>query len=292
VKKFLRAVLSAALIFFVTVSMIPTAFAAGSYTITFSAGDKGTLKQALYDSYAASYSVTRTASGNIKIVVPAGSNMPDLPTAADVDLGSNTAKYYVSSGWEPKEATVTKNATYVVSYGAIVNGVEYTVRYVDAATGNDVASPVIATGNVGDTMNFTAKNVGGYTYNGYSKSMVLSSDSKGNVLTFNYTVSGTPAPAPTPAPTTPTAPAATTTTPEAPAAQAPAADANAGDTINDNNVPLANGEETVEDNQTPSSNWTENTAANTWKIVGGVAGAALMAAVILFAVKKKAKGNK
>ena len=137
-KKFLSAVLSAALIFFVTVSMIPTAFAAGSYTITFSAGDKGTLKQALYDSYAASYSVTRTASGNIKIVVPAGSNMPDLPTAADVDLGSNAAKYYVSSGWEPKEAAVTKNATYVVSYGAIVNGVEYTVRYVDAATGNDV----------------------------------------------------------------------------------------------------------------------------------------------------------
>lgn len=44
-----------------------------------------------------------------------------------MDLGSNAAKYYVS-GWF-KEAAVTKNATYVVSYGAIVNGVEYTVRY-------------------------------------------------------------------------------------------------------------------------------------------------------------------
>lgn len=52
---------------FVTVSMIPTAFAvAGSYTITFSAGDKGTLKQALYDSLRC-LPVTRTASGNIKI---------------------------------------------------------------------------------------------------------------------------------------------------------------------------------------------------------------------------------
>jgi len=297
VKKFLSVILSAVLVFFAAVSMAPTAFAADSYTITFSAGDKGTLTDALYNSYAASYSVKRTDSGNIKIVVPAGSHMPDVPTAADVDLGTNADRYYVSSGWEPAEETVTKNATYVVSYGAIVNGVEYTVRYVDAATGNDVASPVIATGNVGDSMSFTAKTLSGYTYDGYSKSMVLTASAAGNVLTFNYTAgtNAVPNPGTGTEVTTPTPPAQTTgsaANPTAPGTTTPgtATDNNGQDTIEDNNVPLTDGEEeTVEDNETPSSNWTENTAANTWKIVGGIAAAAVLGVIILFAVKKKAK---
>jgi len=298
VKKFLSAVLSAVLVFFVAVSMMPAASAAASYTVTFSAGDKGTLTDALYNRYAASYSVTRTASGNIKIVVPAGSNMPDVPTAADVNLGSNAAKYYVSSGWEPTQAEVTQNVTYVVSYGAIVNGVEYTVRYVDAATGNDVASPVIAIGNVGDTMSSTAKTISGYTYDGYNKSMVLTADAASNVLTFNYSVN---APANTGTTTTTTVITTTTTTAGGtggaaatnPAATTPAGTADNGQNtaINDNNVPLANNgeEETVENNETPTSTWTENTAANTWTIVGGVTGAVLLGVLIFFAVKKRAK---
>lgn len=104
-----------------------------------------------------------------------------------------------------------------------------------------MASPVIATGN-GDTMNLLPRTWAVYTYDVHSKTMVLSSDATGNVLTFNYTrqrYAGSRAHAVSPPPRYPPP---RQRLPSPPGGPGRGRATWQGDTINDNNVPLANGE--------------------------------------------------
>ena len=63
---------------------------------------------------------------------------------------------------------------------------EYTVRFVDSVSGQDVASPVITLGNAGDVVSAAARTLEGYEYDEYLKDMVLAEGGE-NVLTFVYT---------------------------------------------------------------------------------------------------------
>lgn len=181
-----------------------------TYTVTYRAGNVGyfavtgtekTEKKAMAEEvaellYAGNDEVTGiqvTENGAIKLTVRKGAAVPVAPGAGYVET---EAGYFVrnASQWGAgADETVIKNVDYVVDYGKLVNGVEYTVKYVDAVSGTQVAPVAIAYGNAGDTVEISAP--AGITISGAARyylqgaarqEMMLSQDSAKNVLTFTY----------------------------------------------------------------------------------------------------------
>ncbi len=160
------------------------------YTVTYRPGNIAKFTDELLEEYKALYGEDKVsfsqATGSISITLPAGSAYPEAPMADDIILDDeHKDRYYLTTGWRPTDETVMEDEDYVADYAALVDAVEYSVRYVDASTGKDVLTPVITAGNVGDTIQYTARFLTGYVYDTYNKEMVLSRDGS-NVLTFYY----------------------------------------------------------------------------------------------------------
>lgn len=141
--------------------------------------------------YGSNYEVTK--NGAIKVTVPAGAAAPDAPVYIQTEDG-----YFVKDTelWGPAEnQNVDKNMDFVVDYGKLVNGVEYTVKYVDSSSGESIAPVYIAQANVGETRTVTAPRQivisAGTVYNlssAASLELVLDADSDKNIFTFSYTL--------------------------------------------------------------------------------------------------------
>lgn len=176
-----------------------------SYTVTFRPGNVGYFatsanpegdKQAMATEVAAqeygAYSYEVTKNGAIKVTVAPGSTVPNAPTYVQTQTG-----YFVkdASSWGPAGGNVDRNQDYVVDYGKLVDGVEYTVKYVDSVSGESIAPVYIAQANIGDTRSVTAPSQivisGSTVYNltsAPSLSVLLDADASKNVLTFSYTM--------------------------------------------------------------------------------------------------------
>lgn len=163
-----------------------------TYTVTYRPGNIAKFSENLYADYVAVYGesqVSRSeATGSIKITVSAGAPYPTAPDAQDLVFDdAHKGKYYVKTEWRPTQETVTENGDYVVDYGAFTDSVEYTIRFVDSGSGEDVATPVITMGNVNDQITYTAKTVQGYAYDTYVKQITLTADASKNEIRFQYT---------------------------------------------------------------------------------------------------------
>lgn len=181
-----------------------------AYTVTYRAGNVGcfavtgtdkTEKKAMAEEvaellYAGNEDVTGvevTENGAIRLTVRRGATVPTAPGAGYVQT---EAGYFVrnASQWGAgADETVIKNVDYVVDYGKLVNGVEYTVRYVDAVSGTQLAPVAVAYGNAGDTVEadasakITVSGAAGYYLQGEARQeLVLTQDAAKNVLTFTY----------------------------------------------------------------------------------------------------------
>lgn len=164
--------------------------ASQNYKITYSPGAKGTFNQELIDNYKTTYGESNISvsdkTGSVTITVEKEAVMPKVPTVSDITLKDSS--YYVRAGsWEPKQAVVTKSETYVVKYNMLNNGKEYTIRFIDSGTGEEVASPIISMANVGEQITYTAKTIEGYEFDQIRKSLVISNNVQDNVLEFMYT---------------------------------------------------------------------------------------------------------
>ena len=187
--------------------MIPV-FAADDtvYTIRFYEGVQGTIAGA--------------TGGVYTVTVPAGKYVSfDMGTVTE----NNSVKYYKMGIKESGEdnsvlhATsfqVTKDQDFVVAYGVRGDQVTYTIRYVDAATGAELAPPRTYTVNRGDKPIESYLHIEGYTP--VYRNITGTIDQDGMVWTFEYnaivTTTPTPTPTPTPAPTQAPAPTTDTTT--------------------------------------------------------------------------------
>lgn len=179
-----------------------------TYTVTFRPGNVGHFalssdaegsKQELAEAVAVleytGYQYTVTEHGAIKVTVPANAAVPATPTYIQADSG-----YFVkeSSIWGPAGQNiekVDKNMDFVVDYGKLVDGVEYTVKYVDSSSGESIAPVYIAQANIGESRTVTAPSQivisEGTVYNltsAASLTLVLDADSGKNVFTFSYTL--------------------------------------------------------------------------------------------------------
>lgn len=179
--------------------------AVDSYTVTFRPGNVGYFalsadaegsKQEKAQAVAAQvyngYTYEVTKNGAIKVTVPANATVPSAPGYIQAEAG-----YFVkdTSVWGPTGQTVDKNMDFVVDYGKLVNGVEYTVEYVDSSSGESIAPVYIAQANIGEEREVTApKQIvisEATVYNLTSEetlTLVLDADSTKNVFTFSYTM--------------------------------------------------------------------------------------------------------
>lgn len=156
-----------------------------TYQIIYKAGNAGEFT-AQYQEYALS-ALGAVEAGEKKIVyeVAPGSAYPSLPQAGDIACSG----YYVlpSQNWGPTDDVVSKRNEYVVQYGKLADGVEYTIMFVDAASGEQIALPEIAMGNVGDTVSYTAKLIPDYKLESSQEaSLVLVEESSQNIIIFSY----------------------------------------------------------------------------------------------------------
>ena len=190
-KSFVSACVALALIL-----MLPSmnVYAANSYTVTFRPGNVGSFQQDAVDSLTNSYgaeNVTVTTHGAIKVTVNAGVEIPAAPTYIQAKDG-----YFVKAGWASTDANkVDRDMDFVVDYARLVDGVEYTIEFVDSASGESIAPAYIAQANKGESRTETAPAQivisGGAVYNlssAASITLVLDADATKNVFTFKYTM--------------------------------------------------------------------------------------------------------
>lgn len=181
------------------------AWAAETYTVTFRPGNvgafavssqaQGSAKEKAQEVAAlnyAGYETEVTQRGAIKVTVPAGSPAPAAPSQIVAEEG-----YFVkdASSWGPSGEPVDRNVDYVADYGKLVDGVEYTVEYVDDSSGESIAPVYIAQANKGESRKVTAPAriviSGGAAYNLVSDGTLekeLAADAAKNVFTFRYTL--------------------------------------------------------------------------------------------------------
>lgn len=160
-----------------------------TYTVTFRPGNVGTFDR---DAVATFYGsdVEFTAHGAIKFTVNAGDAMPAVYSIVDPDAG------YFEKTWGPtaEETTVTKNVDYVVDYGRLVDGVEFTIKYVDSVSGESVAPFETAYANNGEPITRKAptsiKTSGSFkldtTKSAEEQTIVLDKTKENNEIIFYY----------------------------------------------------------------------------------------------------------
>lgn len=188
-----------------TMTWSVSAEAAGTYTVTYRPGNVGkfaladtgeTEVKAMAEEAAAAmgyrYDYEVTENGAIKLFVPKGALVPAAPSyivAKDNYFAKN------ATIWGPAQGQVVeKNIDFVVDYGKLVDGVEYTIQYLDSEDFSSVAPVAIAYGNIGAEETAVAPEMivlsGATTYvrdSEPTQSIVLGEDASENVITFFYT---------------------------------------------------------------------------------------------------------
>ena len=138
---------------------------AAEYEVVFKAGSHGTLNGEKEVSY-------RLSSNDV---------FPDEPSIA-VEEG------YVFKGWNKQlpdvGSKVSGKAVYVAKYGVVIDGVTYTVRYVDENR-VDIATAKTMLAERGTSITERAKTVPGYTYQQAQQSFTVENDTE---ILFVYTL--------------------------------------------------------------------------------------------------------
>lgn len=281
---------------------ISTSFAADKeYKITFKSGSQGVFnvsdlgKNATYNDKHTSVTYT----------VKAGEAFPDVP-----ELIINEG--YRNNMWSDELPTVgsqvTEKQVYVAKYTKLVNGVEFTVKYVDT-NGVEIATPTIYTTDLGTEEVVRAKTVEGYQPDSLQKRLVVSRENVEIQFVYTSTEQATEAPVieqivyveGEPVYVDVVQPGATVgTTTAGTTGGGTAVGGTTGETagdqttdIEDNETPQAGVDDdnttNIEDNETPQAGANESSTDNTALYVGGGIGAVAVLALIAYLLSKRKK---
>lgn len=281
---------------------ISTSFAVDrEYKITFKSGSQGVFnvsdlgKNATYNDKHTSVTYT----------VKAGEAFPDVP-----ELIINEG--YRNNMWSDELPTVgsqvTEKQVYVAKYTKLVNGVEFTVKYVDT-NGVEIATPTIYTTDLGTEEVVRAKTVEGYQPDSLQKRLVVSRENVEIQFVYTSTEQATEAPVieqivyveGEPVYVDVVQPGATVgTTTAGTTGGGTAVEGTTGETagdqttdIEDNETPQAGVDDdnttNIEDNETPQAGANESSTDNTALYVGGGIGAVAVLALIAYLLSKRKK---
>lgn len=199
-----------------------------TYVISFRPGAYGSF-DASAEAYLSQFgTVQRSAVGNLFLEVQAGSGFP----AGIASYLVPSSGYYYKGGLN--DGRVNSDKDYVVEYGIVPsNSVVYSILYVDASTGIQVAEPTFGVGQVGESLTVNAKTVEGYAVDAASKTMTVTDGAQLRFL-YNLQPNYTYGPNNVVTPVAPVAPGG-----------------EQGETIPENETPLGDGEEVIGENETP-----------------------------------------
>lgn len=193
-----------AIAFCCIILMTPTTsvMASNDYTLTIRAGSssvnghfteeyKNYINELLNKNNITSYDFSEKT---IRITIPEGSALPELPTSllyVDVPLDY----YILPSGWgyAKNSGVIFRNEDIVVQYGRLINGVEYTVYYLERGTTRNIAAPYINRGKDGEKIEKTAILINGYTLDMGSlvkQEIKLDKNISENSIQFYYNYAG------------------------------------------------------------------------------------------------------
>lgn len=282
---------------------ISTSFAADKeYKITFKSGSQGVFnvsdlgKNATYNDKHTSVTYT---------VKAADGTFPDVP-----ELIINEG--YRNNMWSDElpvvGSKVTEKQVYVAKYTKLVNGVEFTVKYVDT-NGVEIATPTIYTTDLGTEEVVRAKTVEGYQPDSLQKRLVVSRENVEIQFVYTSTEQATEAPVieqivyveGEPVYVDVVQPGATVgTTTAGTTGGGTAVGGTTGETagdqttdIEDNETPQAGVDDdnttNIEDNETPQAGANESSTDNTALYVGGGIGAVAVLALIAYLLSKRKK---
>ena len=210
---------------------------------------------------------------------------------------------YVFLGWNkelPEPGSLVEGKqVYVAKYGVLVDGITYTVRYVDEE-GADIATPRTMIGENGSEITERAKYVSGYEFQQSTQTFTLNRNNQ--EITFVYTLTNPEeviryeeVTEEVPVDQIVTVPGTVGTDGEGTDA---GTDQGTGDetgedteNVDDQETPQSDGEETVDDNETPLSDGDKDESNNNYAIIAGVAAVAVLALVLLALAKKKKNGK-
>lgn len=171
-----------------------------TYTVTFRAGNVGRLKT---DLNGVSGNNIELTSNYIKFTVKKGESLSSSFDFISDDASLNSFFLNMTddiqdgyrlmnvSSWCAGAATadVNRNTEYVLDYAKLVNPVKYTIQFVDAESGEQIAPPTIAYGNDGEEILCNPLSLTSYDTNDAAVSIVLNADEANNVV-FQYTYNG------------------------------------------------------------------------------------------------------
>lgn len=165
---------------------VPAGAATEQYTVTIRPGSIARFSDSFLEEYRSLGAEVTEKTGSIKVKVEPGEMLPLIPTEQDMVYQEDRAgKYVMTADWYTAE-TVTEDRAWVIQYDALVDAVEYKIRYVDVQSGEDVTLPLIAQGNVGTTYTFYSKEIDDYKCDTASQTLTLNADKEENILTFSY----------------------------------------------------------------------------------------------------------
>lgn len=177
-----------------------------TYTVTFRAGNVGSFN---VNAGNVSGDNIEATENYIKFTVEKGESLSStfdfISDDASLDAyflnvtSSSADAEYIDSGYRLKEvsewadnaanATVKRNTEYVLDYAKLVNPVKYTICFVDAESGEQIAPSTIAYGNAEEEVLCTPLRVSDYSTTDQAVTMNLKEDGE-NVVTFQYTYTG------------------------------------------------------------------------------------------------------
>lgn len=271
--------------FFSPISM--TKVSAAEYAVEFKAGAHGTVN----------------GEKSVSYLVNSGDVFPNEPSI-------NVESGYVFKGWNKElpevGSAVEGKQIYVAKYGVVINGLNYTVRYVDENS-VDIATPTTMLGEDGEQYTVRAKTVAGYTYQNPSQTFTLDENNKQILIVYTLTnpnivnreeiiyeneVVNQVVPAPN---TTVNTPVNTPATPGTTPGDTPGTDNNAGEDqenpnieIPENQQPEAGGNEVeIPSNEQPLAKGSTDNNDNLM-LYGAIGGAViLLGAFAIFVAKRK-----
>jgi hypothetical protein len=167
-----------------------------TYTVTLRAGNVGAFDTARVN--LSGSSAVDVTENYIRFTVARGESLISAGFFASESALNSTLKNIVSTSEsymlldtaDLADLSITKNTDYVLDYAKLVDPVSYSIYYVDAQSGEQIAAPTIAYGNAGDELQqISPIDIAGYETSDAVTSMILQKGEE-NSVTFHYTYTG------------------------------------------------------------------------------------------------------
>lgn len=170
------------------------------YTIRIYAGNAGTFSSNCIDFFMQQDIIATVTNEYVEMELAAGANMPVVPKNSDgciVFSSENSGNYYVldeaaqgAAAFTKNQDIVTRSENITLQYGRLLEGVEYTVKYIEQGTETEIALSKTVYENAGMEITEKAIDIAGYTLISENTQAIKLEKNETNIIIFEYIRNG------------------------------------------------------------------------------------------------------